>query len=122
MLTSMDDRDNARFLVEQFLTSGEKHESLHAVRRSAALQRELATQQRETVVRAAERHTWSEIGAALGVSKQAAHRKFVTALAEELKVQHGRAKLARRTGRRDEEAAANQSIHERPKPSNGSDA
>lgn len=111
----MDDRDNARILVEQFLSGGEMDEPLRAVRRSATLQRELDTQQRETVVRAAERHTWSEIGAALGVSKQAAHRKFVTALAEELKVQHSRAKLARRTGRRDEAMAATQSMQETAK-------
>jgi hypothetical protein len=32
-----------------------------------------------------QRHTWSEIGAALGVSRQAAHQKFAREWAETLK-------------------------------------
>jgi hypothetical protein len=41
-----------------------------------ALRSEIAQREREAVMRALEEHTWREVGAALGVSKQAAFQRF----------------------------------------------
>jgi hypothetical protein len=40
------------------------------------LRSELAQREREAVMHALEEHTWREVGAALGVSKQAAFQRF----------------------------------------------
>jgi hypothetical protein len=42
------------------------------------LRTEIAQIEREAVMRALEEHTWREVGAALGVSKQAAFQRFGT--------------------------------------------
>ena len=44
------------------------------------------------------RHTRAAIGTALGVSKQALYRRFITPLTQHMKAQAARAKQARRTG------------------------
>ena len=59
-------------------------------------------QQRTAVALAAEQHSWAEIGAARGVSKQAAHRKFMKGLAEDLRSLGSQAKNAGRDGRPDD--------------------
>jgi FixJ family two-component response regulator len=75
---------------------------LEEVAETARLLAELERRQRQAVVRALDDHSWSEIGAALGVSKQAAHRKFVKSLAGELQAQVAGVKAAGRSGRADE--------------------
>jgi hypothetical protein len=50
-----------------------------------AVQRDVEAHQRHAVRAAVQHHSWTEIGAALGVSKQAAHQKFAKPWANELK-------------------------------------
>src|SRR5215469_13376768 len=49
---------------------------LTALSRITELRSEIAQREREAVMRALEEHTWREVGAALGVSKQAAFQRF----------------------------------------------
>ncbi len=57
-------------------------ESLRAIGASQAIVDE---HRREAVRAAAQEHSWTKIGEALGVSKQAAHQKFAREWADELK-------------------------------------
>jgi hypothetical protein len=50
-----------------------------------AVQRDVEAHQRHAVRAAVQHHSWTKIGAALGVSKQAAHQKFAKPWANELK-------------------------------------
>lgn len=72
--------------------------ALEEVSETARLLHELESRQRQAVLRALDDHSWAEIGAALGVSKQAAHRKFVKSLAGELQAQVASMKAAGRAG------------------------
>lgn len=83
-------------------TTGRVTSALEEVAVTARLLRELETRQRGAVLRALEDHSWAEIGSALGVSKQAAHRKFVKDLAGELRTQVSGIKAAGRQGNVDE--------------------
>lgn len=76
--------------------------ALEDVAETARLIDELERRQRQAVLRALDDHSWSEIGAALGISKQAAHRKFVKSLAGDLRAQVAVVKAAGRSGRADE--------------------
>lgn len=76
--------------------------ALEEVAVTARLLRELETRQRGAVLRALDDHSWAEIGSALGVSKQAAHRKFVKDLAGELQTKVSGMKAAGRQGNVDE--------------------
>lgn len=108
---NMNDTERARATVDEFLQRGTQT-PLRVVELTAALQQELDIQQRDAVRAAAEAHSWAEIGAALGVSRQAAHRKYVTAVADELKADYARMKRARKQGQPHEAAAALSSVLE----------
>jgi hypothetical protein len=101
----MTTHEQAETTVRDFLAEA-SDDVLGRVSRSAALLVAAEEQQKAAVVAAHLDHSWSEIGAALGVSKQAAHRKFVTLMADDLKAKHREMKRARRAGRTDEAAAA----------------
>jgi len=103
---------DATDLVMQFLSTAPEDDLLQRVQLAAALRQEVDVQQRAVVSVAQERHSWAEIGAALGVSKQAAHRRFVTLLADDMKAQAARAKQARRAGRSAEAAAGRAAVVE----------
>jgi hypothetical protein len=83
---------------------------MQALAAIGAVQRDLADQQEATVRAAATSHSWAEIGAALGISKQAAHQRFAKAWVQdvkhELKREHRRMKAAQRAGADVEAAVA----------------
>jgi len=72
------------------------------------------TQQRRAVRAALKGHSWAEIGAAMGVTKQAAHQKFARAWIEEIeaevKAASATATSARREGDHERAAAAKATI------------
>jgi hypothetical protein len=60
-------------------------EPLRALAAIGAVGRDLAARQAEAVRAAVQAHTWGEIGAALGVTRQGAHQRFAKAWAQTLK-------------------------------------
>jgi hypothetical protein len=58
---------------------------LDALTLIGSVQRDVDDHQRRAVRAAVQHHSWTEIGEALGVSKQAAHQKFAKPWANELK-------------------------------------
>jgi putative aminopeptidase FrvX len=104
----MDELTDTRTRLNRLLGDAIEHDALAALRAVGGIQSELADHQRAAVRAAAGRHTWGEIGEALGVSRQAAHHKFAKewaqALKDELKTEHRTHKAALRRG--DHTAAA----------------
>jgi hypothetical protein len=82
-------------------------QALHAI---GDVGRDLSARQGEAVRSAVQRHTWGEIGTALGVSKQAAHQRYAkdwaATLKGELKAAAGAYKAAARSGTAEEAASA----------------
>jgi hypothetical protein len=75
----------------------------------AAIHKESGEQRQDAVRAASGTASWSQIGEALGVSKQAAHQRFkdlATGLAGEIKAEHRTMRHARRRGDRAGTAAA----------------
>jgi hypothetical protein len=97
--------EQAEVVVRSFLLEA-GDQPLVAISRSAALLAEVEQQQRAAVISAQSQHSWAQIGTALGISKQAAHRKFVTVMADDLKAKHREVRRARREGRADDATAA----------------
>ena len=100
----MDDFAQARTRLNELLVDTVARDPLAALDAVGEIQRDLADHRRNAVRAAAPRHTWAEIGAALGVSRQAAHHKFARewadALKNEVKAEHRAHKAAMRSGDR----------------------
>ncbi len=99
------DQSDAHAVIKQFLAQA-GGDALRELGLTLSLQKQLDVLQLQAVRNAALAHSWSEIGSALGVTKQAAHRKFVHLLAEDVKTQKRALKQAQRAGQPAEAGAA----------------
>ncbi len=111
--TTIDDLAQTRRRLNHLLDDTIKGDALAALKAVGELERDLADHQRNAVRAAAGRHTWADIGEALGVSRQAAHHKFAKEWAQtlksELKAEHRAQKAALRSGHRAAAAKAKRS-------------
>jgi hypothetical protein len=73
--------------LDDHLSEAIAADPLDALTLIGAVQRDVDDHQRHAVRAAVQHHSWTEIGAALGVSKQAAHQKFAKPWANELKAE-----------------------------------
>jgi len=97
-IDAMDTFGAAQRLVDEHLEELSRVDPLEAIRRSTTLLKQIEDHQHEAVRAAVATHTWTEIGSALGVSKQAAHQRYVRSLAARLETTHRSAKSALRAG------------------------
>ena len=81
----MGDLDTTREQLNRQLDDILGADPLAALGAIGAVQRDIGSRRGAAVRVAVQRHTWGEIGAALGVTKQAAHQKFAREWAETLK-------------------------------------
>lgn len=87
----MEDFDATFGRLDEQISAAIGHDPLEALALIGRVQRGVEGHQRAAVRAAAGRHSWKEIGDALGVSKQAAHQRFAkewaATLREELKAE-----------------------------------
>jgi hypothetical protein len=106
----MIDLTPTRNLLNRELKAAVAADPLAALSAIDEAQRDLETREREAVRAAIQRHSWTEIGAALGVSKQAAHQRlakvWAAQLRDEIRAAQKAHKAALREGTPDEAAAA----------------
>jgi hypothetical protein len=109
----MDDLAQARTQLNQVLDEAVERAPLAAIEAVGATERDLAEHRRKAVRAASGRHTWAEIGEAMGVSRQAAHHKYAKEWAKtiksELKAELRAHKEAMRAGNREAAARAKES-------------
>ena len=81
----MDDITNIINRLDDHLSEAIADDPLDALTVIGTVQRDVAEHQRRAVRAAVQHHSWTQIGEALGVTKQAAHQKFAKEWAAELK-------------------------------------
>jgi hypothetical protein len=81
----MDELTRARTHLNQLLGETLDRDAIAALGVIGDIENDLAEHRRNAVRAAAGRHTWAEIGEALGVSRQAAHHKFAKEWARTVK-------------------------------------
>lgn len=98
----MEQIEDTRKLLDSQLQSAVTADPLAALGVIGAVDRDLDTHRNEAVRSAIQTHSWSEIGDAMGVSRQAAHQKFAkdwaVQLKSELKAEERVMKAAHRSG------------------------
>jgi hypothetical protein len=98
----MEDIETTRRQLDRQLRAAVAGDPLQALQVIGDVGRDLAARQAEAVRGAVQRHTWGEIGTALGVTRQAAHQRFAKVWGEtlkgELKTAAGAYKTAARHG------------------------
>ncbi len=97
----MTELDRTREQLSRQLAEGIATDPIAVLPIITALQKDTDEHLRHAVRQAALNSSWSEIAAALGVSKQAAHQRFKTyakGVADEMKTHHRLSKQARRHG------------------------
>jgi hypothetical protein len=106
----MDDMTPTREQLDRKLRAAIAADPLIALAAIGEIQRDLETHERDAVRVAIQHHSWAEIGAAIGVSKQGAHQRlakaWATQLTDEIKAATKAYATARREGNSDEAAAA----------------
>jgi hypothetical protein len=106
----MDDIETTRHQLDDQLRSAVASDPLHALAAIGGVRRDLAARQGEGVRAAVQQHTWGEIGAALGLTKQAAHKRLGKEWAATMKGELATAvqayKTAARSGPAEEATAA----------------
>ncbi len=83
----MDDFTTTLNRLDEQLDEAIAADPLEALAMTAAVQHDVSERQRAAVRAAAPKHSWSEIGEALGVTRQAAHQRFAKEWANELKAE-----------------------------------
>lgn len=101
----LEELDTTRELLSRQLDAAIETDALGTLPVLAALSRQTDEQLRDAVRRAAGSSSWSQIAAALGVSKQAAHQRFrvyAKDVAGEIREARAAARQARRGGDADQ--------------------
>jgi hypothetical protein len=105
-----DDITQIRVALARRLEGAIARDPLAALTAIGQVQHDLEACERRAVRAAIQRHSWAEIGAALGVTKQAAHQRLAKAwaaqLRDEIKAANKAHKTALREGTAEDAAAA----------------
>ena len=106
----MEEIEITRQQLDRQLRAAVAEDPLQALQAIGGVGRDLAARRGDAVRSAVQRHTWAEIGTALGVTKQAAHQRhakeWAATLKDELKAAAGAYKAADRSGSAEEAATA----------------
>jgi hypothetical protein len=102
----MDDITPTREQLDHKLKAAIAADPLAALTAIGEIQRDLETRELDAVRVAIQHHSWMQIGAAIGVSKQGAHQRLAKAWATQMKDEIKAASKAYATARRESNSEA----------------